>query len=178
MLRRIRGMVDRIAKKRTLDDLVRRGLTLGPNVTFGGECMIDAYCWLISIGNHVAVGSRVQIITHDASTKLFLGFNKIGKVVIGDDVFIGQGSIILPNVTIGNRVLVGAGSVVAKDIPSNSVAFGNPARVRCTLDEYLERNRILMKQRPIYDKSWHIEITKDMKNKMVKDLEDGIGFFE
>jgi maltose O-acetyltransferase len=85
------------------------------------------------------LAARVQIVAHDASSKLFLGYDKIGKVVIGDNVFIGQNTIILPNVTIVNRVIIGAGSVVTRDIPSNSVAAGNPARVKCMLDEYMEK---------------------------------------
>jgi len=180
MLNSCRRMIARISQKRLLDNLVKNGLTIGNNVSMGSDCMIDGYCWLISIGNHVALASKVQIIAHDASTRLFLDHDKLGKVVIGNDVFIGQGSIILPNVTIGNRVLIGAGSVVSKSIPSNSVAFGNPAKVKCTLGEYLERNRRLIKERPVYDKS-HFEngtFKPSVKQKMKKDLEDGIGFFK
>lgn len=179
MLGLFKKILERTLEKRTLDDLLRRGLTIGNPVTMGPECLIDKYCWLISIGNHVALASRVQIIAHDASTKLFLGYDKVGKVAIGDYVFVGQGSIILPNVTIGSRVVIGAGSVVTKDIPSNSVAVGNPAKVKCTLDEYLEKNRSLMKQRPTYDKSFLNEgFTQNVKERMNKDLADGIGFLE
>jgi len=47
----------------------------------------------------------------------------------------------MPGVAIGNHVIIGAGSVVTKDIPSNSVAIGNPARVICSLEEYLEKEK-------------------------------------
>ncbi|MDD6564092.1 MAG: DapH/DapD/GlmU-related protein, partial [Clostridiales bacterium] len=50
-------------------------------------------------------------------------------VNIGDDVWIGGGSIILPGVTIGNNVIIGAGSVVTKDVPDNTLAYGNPCRI-------------------------------------------------
>lgn len=50
-------------------------------------------------------------------------------VHIGKNCFIGDRTIVLPGVTIGDEVVIGAGSVVTKDIPSNSVAVGNPARV-------------------------------------------------
>lgn len=50
-------------------------------------------------------------------------------VVIGDNVWIGGGAIILPGVTIGNNAVIGAGSVVTKDIPDNVIAVGNPCRV-------------------------------------------------
>ena len=54
---------------------------------------------------------------------------RVGEVNIGNNVFIGTKSIILPNVSIGDNVIVGAGSIVTKDIPANSVVCGNPARV-------------------------------------------------
>lgn len=60
-------------------------------------------------------------------------------VVIGNNVFIGMNSIILPGVTIGDNVIIGAGSVVAKDIPANSVCAGVPARVIKTMDEYAQK---------------------------------------
>ncbi len=50
-------------------------------------------------------------------------------VTIGDNCWIGGGATILPGVTIGNNVTIGAGSVVTRDIPDNTVAVGNPARV-------------------------------------------------
>lgn len=64
------------------------------------------------------------------------------EVKIGSNVFVGAGSIILPGVTIGDRVVIGAGSVVTKDIPDNSVAVGNPAKVICSHDRYMQNKRI------------------------------------
>lgn len=60
-------------------------------------------------------------------------------ICIGDDVYIGNGVLLLPGVHIGNNVIIGAGAIVTKDIPSNSVAVGVPARVIKTADEYLEK---------------------------------------
>ncbi|MEG2632990.1 MAG: DapH/DapD/GlmU-related protein, partial [Oscillospiraceae bacterium] len=54
---------------------------------------------------------------------------KTAPVHIGNNVWIGGGAIILPGVTIGDNAVIGAGSVVTKDIPSNTVAVGNPCRV-------------------------------------------------
>ncbi len=51
-------------------------------------------------------------------------------MIIGDNVWIGGGAIILPGVTIGDNVVVGAGSVVTRDVPAGAVVVGNPARVR------------------------------------------------
>jgi maltose O-acetyltransferase len=65
----------------------------------------------------------------------------VTTTTIGDDVFLGAAAIVLAGVTIGNRVIIGAGSVVTKDVPDNSVVAGNPARVICTVDEYLKKHR-------------------------------------
>ena len=89
---------------------VKAGLTLGKN----DECTLSL---------------RVTIFAHDASTKRPLGYTKIGRVSIGQRTFIGAGTILLPNANMGKNVIVGAGSVVTHDIPDNTVALGNPARV-------------------------------------------------
>ena len=68
----------------------------------------------------------------------------MGRVRIGNHVFVGAGAIILPNVTIGNNVIIGAGSVVTKDIPDNSVCAGNPAKVIRNLDEYIAKHQSLI----------------------------------
>lgn len=64
-----------------------------------------------------------------------------GRVKIGDNVFIGMNSTILKGVTIGDNVVIGANSLINKDVPSNSVVVGNPQRVVCDIDEYLEKRR-------------------------------------
>lgn len=107
-----------------------------------GECIIDpGHCWLISIGDNVTLAPRVHILAHDASTKRILGYTLIGRVTIGNNVFIGAGSIILPNVKIGNNVIVGAGSVVSRTIPDNSAALGTPARIICSYEEFVEKRK-------------------------------------
>lgn len=104
----------------------------------------DATC--LEIGNHVTL-TGVQILTHDASTKRFLGndINRVGRVVIGDNVFVGKQTVILPNVKIGNRVVIGAGSVVTKNISDNVVAAGNPCRVICSIDEWIGKQKKISK---------------------------------
>lgn len=125
-------------------------MSIGENVFINFGCVIDeSFCWLVSIGNNVTLAPNVHILAHDASTKKTLGYTKIGKVHIGNNVFIGAGTIVLPGVTIGDNVVVGAGSVVSKDIPEDSVAVGNPAHVICTSSEYISKNkRLLDTQRP------------------------------
>jgi acetyltransferase-like isoleucine patch superfamily enzyme len=99
--------------------------------------------WLISIGDRVTISSGVRILTHDGTGWLFKDSQgrrfKYAKVKIGDDVFIGIGSIIMPGVRIGDRCVVGAGSVVTKSVPSGSVVAGNPAKIITTYETLMEK---------------------------------------
>ncbi len=65
-----------------------------------------------------------------------LGWGKEGKPIIGDNVVLGAAVTIIGGIRIGNNVTIGAGSVVVKDIPDNSIAVGNPAKVIKTIDLY------------------------------------------
>lgn len=104
--------------------------------TFGSEP------YLVRIGNHVTVGGDVRFVTHDGGVWVFReaepDIDVFGPIIIGNNVFIGYGAVILPNVTVGDDVVIGARSVVTKDIPSGSVVAGVPARVLKTRDEYYE----------------------------------------
>ena len=118
-------------------------------VNFKGRCRLygspswGSEPWIITIGDNVYITSGVRFVTHDGGTLLFrdrvpdLEITK--PIVIGDNVYIGVDSIIMPGVTIGNNVVIGAGSIVTKDIPDNSVAAGVPARVIKSTDEYFEK---------------------------------------
>jgi acetyltransferase-like isoleucine patch superfamily enzyme len=78
----------------------------------------------IHIGKHTYITNNVTILTHDhASSQWEL------HTFIGERCFIGNHAIILPGLTIGSEVIIGAGSVVTRDIPSNCIAAGNPARI-------------------------------------------------
>lgn len=86
----------------------------------------------VTIGNNVMCGPNVQIYTagHPINSVERISGIEFGKpIVIGDNVWIGGGSIILPNITIGNNVVIAAGSVVTKNIPDNVVIAGNPAKI-------------------------------------------------
>lgn len=101
---------------------------------------------LITIGDNVSITADVSILTHDFCSSVFRQKNYDyvpgrSKVVIGNNVYIGQKAMILRGVTIGDNVIIGAGAIVTKDIPSDSVAAGIPARVVCTLDEYYRKRK-------------------------------------
>lgn len=164
-----------------IEELKKKGLVIGDNFSMQDQCIIDgSHAWLIKIGSNVTLAPRTYILAHDASTKRELGYAKIGKVTIGDNVFVGASSMILPGVTIGSNVIIGAGSVVSKNIPDNSVAIGSPAKVIKSYDSYIDFNKNKLKESPKYDYSYTLGggITEQKKEKMQKDLEGIIGYVE
>lgn len=120
----------------------------------------------------------MHILAHDASTKHHMGYTKIAKVKIADNVFIGANSIILPGVSICKNSIIGAGSVVTKDIPENVVAVGNPAKVICTLEAYLENENLKLKSSPKFDSSYTLRegVSEAKKEKMKVLLDEGFGY--
>jgi len=114
------------------------------NVSFGSEP------YLINIGDYVEITSGVSFITHDGgiyvlrNLKLLENADYLGRISIGNNVFIGNSCIILPNVTIGDNCVIGAGSIVSRSIPPNSVAVGVPARVIKSIDEYYTKYKNLV----------------------------------
>ena len=146
-------------------------------------CIIDYnHCFLITIGDNVTLAPRVHILAHDGSTSKHLGYTKVGLVDIGDNTFIGAETTILPNVKIGKNVIIGANSLVSKDIPDNCVYAGNPARYICSLDEYLDKQKLLIKNKkaPIFERTYRIEknMSEDMKKEMIEKLKNGVGFLK
>ena len=122
MLKTIKKLRNKLIKEENLDELIKNGLTVGKNFNMQKGCRLDSsHCWLIEIGNNVTLAPKVHILAHDASTKRELGYTKIGKVKIGNNVFIGANTTILPNVKIGNNVVIGANSLVSKDISDDKV---------------------------------------------------------
>ena len=109
----------------------------GKNISIGNDVYINFGCVIldcgpVTIGNQVLIGPNVGI--YDANHALDAqermdGALIPGKISIGNRVWIGGGTIILPGVTIGDDTVIGAGSIVTHDIPSGVVAVGNPCRV-------------------------------------------------
>jgi maltose O-acetyltransferase len=163
----------------TLERLIKNGLKVGKNFSMEPDCFIDySHCWLITIGDNVIFAPRVHVLAHDASMLNFLGYTKVGRVTIGNRVFVGNNAIINPNVSIGNDVIIGSGSIVTKDIPSDSVVAGNPARIICTTQEYIQKNKELLNENPNFSADYMIEngITEKMKEEMNEKLKGRIGF--
>lgn len=121
------------------------GVNIGNNVRFYGmkPNMFSTEPWLIKIGNDVFITADVTFVTHDGGTLILRkevnDLELTAPISIGNDVYIGIKSIILPGTKIGNRCIIGAGSVVKGEFPDNSVIAGVPAKVIKTVDEYLEK---------------------------------------
>lgn len=119
----------------------------GNNIYFGNNCEVNMNCTFLDdnrivIGDNALIAPNVQIYTAFHPTNAIERFGEpkedgtfefcktqTAPVIIGNNVWIGGGAIIMPGVTIGDNVVIGAGSVVTKDIPSNKIAFGNPCRI-------------------------------------------------
>jgi acetyltransferase-like isoleucine patch superfamily enzyme len=117
----------------------RRGVKIGRRTWVGFDTLIEpSYPHRVEIGERVAIGIRVLILAHFAH----LGRNRESdsgeldervSVRIEDDVFIGPGAIIMPNVTIGHGAVVASGSVVTRSVAPLTMVQGNPAQpiARC-----------------------------------------------
>ena len=174
MLKKIIKKVFNLKRCYTREELIKYGARVGDN--FYNCATIDrGHCFLLTIGNDVTLSS-CRILLHDASTKRLLGYSRVGRVEIGNNVFVGADSIILPNVKIGNNVIIGAGSVVCKDIPDNCVAAGNPCKPIKTYDQFVNENKKLFDESPIFHKPCSKKTRADMDDEYEKLKNGGIGF--
>lgn len=133
----------------SVEALKKMGAQIGDDVHLygGAHVFIDKnFPWMLTIGNHVHLTSGVHIICHDYSWIVGKNYyhtvlGGVGKVTIGDNVFVGTEAIVLMNSEIGDNVIIGAQSVVCGKIPSNCVAVGSPAKPIMSLDEYWKRRK-------------------------------------
>ncbi len=117
-------------------------------VRIGKKCLIATRNWssepyLISIGSNVQITSDVRFQTHGGGNVVreqIPDFDSFGKIVVKDWAYIGAGSQIMPGVTIGTHSLVAAGSIVTKSVPDYTVVGGNPAKIICSIEEYIQKN--------------------------------------
>ncbi len=121
------------------------GVNLGKNVKFYGmkPGMFSTEPWLITIGDNCYITANCQFVTHDGGTlilrKQVPDLEITAPISIGNDVYIGLNTTILPGTKVGNRCIIGACSLVNGEFPDNSVIAGVPARIIKTVDEYLEQ---------------------------------------
>jgi len=118
------------------------------NAIIGKRCKISSHtfvCEGVAIEDNVFVGHGVAFIndiypraTTDGGQLQTEADWKVEKTLVKRGASIGSGSTILARVTIGENAIVGAGSVVTRDVPPNSVAYGNPARVHRVMNQSME----------------------------------------
>lgn len=102
---------------------------------------------LITIGSNCSFNENFTLLTHDFVTRVFRNtgrqfVNSSGRVTIGNNVSFGQNVMVLKGVTIGDNCFIGAGSIVSRDIPANSIAVGSPCKVIMSLEEYYQRRLV------------------------------------
>lgn len=100
--------------------------------------------YLTAIGDNVWITDGCQLLCHDASVIMLNArdashLDRVAPITIGDHVFLGNRTTVLPGITVGSDVIVGAGSVITRDIPDGEVWAGNPARRICTTQSYRDR---------------------------------------
>lgn len=127
-----------------IQHLRQSGMIIGTGCGIFSDHIETVEPYLVTIGNHVTIAPNVWFTTHDASANIFFdGISDFyGRIDIGNYVFIGMSSTFLPGTSIPDRCIVGAGSVVTKKFTEpGKVIAGNPARVICDLDDYLNKHK-------------------------------------
>lgn len=126
-----------------------KGMVIGDNCAIYAPtktCIDVQNPWMIEMGDNVQITEGVTILTHGYDWSVFKGeygdvLGSAGHVKIGSNVFIGMKATILKGTTIGDNVIIGANSLINKDVPSDCVVVGNPQRIICSIDEYLDKRR-------------------------------------
>ena len=122
----------------------RIGVKVGEYTTISPETNFPGEPYLVTIGSHVQITRAVSMYTHGGGNvvrRTIPNFDCFGRIMIEDWAYIGAESLIMPGVTIGEGALVAAGSVVTKSVPPRMVVGGNPARVLCSVEEFISRNK-------------------------------------
>ncbi len=124
----------------------------------GDDCFISKSAglpdpYLLSLGSNVWITDGCKLLGHDAAVIMVNVKEKshldcVGPIVIGDNCFLGNDVVVLPNTRIGSNTIIGAGSLVNKDVPGDSVWGGSPARHIATYQEYHEKMKRLSESFP------------------------------
>ncbi|KTD72246.1 acyltransferase [Legionella tucsonensis] len=124
------------------------GVNINGKVAIYGSShgMFSSEPYLVTLGDNVIIAIGAKFICHDGPVDLFR--NRIpdlelaGEIIVGNNVFIGTGALILYDVKIGDNCIIGANAIITKDVPSGSVVAGSPARVIGTTEAFLEKAQL------------------------------------
>lgn len=145
---------ERYSSETFVEYLRNKGIEIGEGVRFFDpkSTVVDTQNpHMLKIGDNVRITRGTTILTRDYSWSVIAGkyhevLGGIGKVKIGNNVFIGVHSIILKNSIIGDNVIIGAGSIVSGVIESDSVYAGAPCKKIMTLDDFYKKRKSLQMQ--------------------------------
>lgn len=161
---------EQIARNKNIDFARNIGVKVGENCRFYST-FFSTEPYLIEVGDNVTIADNVFFVTHDGGVwvlrnlyKMYKNINIVGKIKIGNNVFIGMNSTILYGVTIGNNVIIAAGSLVTKSFPDNVVIGGVPARILKSIDEYAVKNEKFFLETKNLSNHERMVFLKDPKN--------------
>ena len=177
-LKKIYYGLESYKRKKYLNGLIENGLQMGKNVYITADYFFDpSHCYLISIGDNCIFAPNVKLIAHDASIFMIMGCTKIGRINIKENCFIGDSVIVLPNVTIGPNSIIGSGSVVTKDIPPNSIAAGNPAKVITNVQDYVKKMEEMKQNKTVFGEDYSMpNLDQSKREEILRSVGDSIGF--
>jgi len=145
-IRIIKKLYDYISGYLRIKYLSAYGIKIGRDTFISPKAYFDkAKPNMISVGDNCMITRGCMILCHSdakmGGKRKLWGNREYGKVKIGNNVFLGVDTVVMPGVTIGDNVIIGAKSLVLKDIPSNCVAFGIPAKKIKNLDDVIKRRK-------------------------------------
>jgi acetyltransferase-like isoleucine patch superfamily enzyme len=147
------------------------GVVIGSDCRLLGNISFGSEPYLVKLGNHVSI-TNSNFITHDGGVWVFRKelplIDVIKPIIVGNNVFIGSNCTIMPGIIIGDNVIVGAGSIVTKNLESNSVYAGVPAKYLKSIDNYRDnviKNGVMSKGLDPYEKRKYLNsIFNDITN--------------
>jgi len=134
-----------LPEKEFISFLKHAGIAIGENTFISPDAVVDTTRpSLVTIGNDCYLNSGFTLLTHDWVAGVMRNvygefLNSSGKVTIGNNVGTGYNVTVLKNVTIGDNVFIAANSLINKNVPSNCIVGGMPAKVLCSLDEFRKK---------------------------------------
>jgi len=161
---RIISKLKREKKKETIIKFFKKqGMTIGEGCNICSN-ITTPESHLVVLGENVTIAGNVEFVTHDNSiSKVLPEFTDLfGKIIIGDNCFIGARSIIMYGVTLANNIIVASGSVVTKSFEEERIIIaGNPAKKISTWDLFAEKNRCYGWNLNSVSRSEQIQMQKD-----------------